>query len=58
MKSETHRKRMDERRANQHARKSDYYTPPLANVGREHPDHGMHPHDHMRHKAARNSVEA
>lgn len=53
MKSKTHRDRMDYRREQQLARKSDFYTPPLANVGRDHPDYGLHPDKHAENKARR-----
>lgn len=53
MKSETHRKRMDDRRAWYHDQPAPYKVPVTANLGRAHPDYGVHPHTHAANKAAR-----
>lgn len=53
MKSAAHRQRMADRRAKQNARKPDVERYAYANVGRDHPDYGLHPHEHMKRKEAR-----
>lgn len=53
MKSKAHRDRMYYRREQQLNRKSDAWNPPYANVGRHHPDYGLHPHVHSENKARR-----
>lgn len=63
MKSAAHRARMDKRRAKQRALLPDRLNPRTdaftgttriyANVGREHPDYGLHPHKHLQRKEAR-----
>jgi hypothetical protein len=53
MKSAAHRQRMDERRAKQRARRPDREAFAYANVGRNHPDYGLHPHEHLKRKEAR-----
>lgn len=68
MKSQAHRKRMDDRRAKQRAAVPDrlnrYHhhftgtTRIYANVGREHPDYGLHPHKHAANKAGRAAAKS
>lgn len=53
MKSEAHRQRMADRRAKQNARKPGVERYAYANVGRDHPDYGLHPHKHAKNKARR-----
>ncbi|MES2783746.1 MAG: hypothetical protein V4657_13195 [Pseudomonadota bacterium] len=49
----THKEKMIERRKRQNARRPDTETYAYANVGRAHPDYGLHPHEHAKRKAAR-----
>lgn len=46
----THKERMIARRQRQHARKSDVVHNVTANLGRAHPDYGVHPLVHALHK--------